>query len=122
MVIRDPDGASASAEAGRSAFVDAVLKDFSSRSQIAVSGEVRRFILTDVLVPDEVWAHELPDRAADLDRAFGILVEALAVAARALDLSERSTLTISDVGTSSGGPFYDVIHNSWNCPFPFVFC
>lgn len=124
------------AASGRSLFVNRVVEDFAARSRIAVSGEVRSFILSEVLVADDVWTKGLsalnasvpidPDRSRQiLDRTGLILTEALVEAAAKQfggSVPGGAELGISSVGTRFHGPFYEVIDLRWKCPFPFYFC
>ena len=125
MVIGvDTRTASAAAE-GRSSFVDYVLNDFVAETRIAVSDEVRDFILAHVLKSDDAWAKGVRKRAFDPDQTRRILTDALDAAAKrqfGYSVPGGAELDISSVGTSSKGAFYEVIHNYWKCPFPFIFC
>jgi hypothetical protein len=120
MGIRVASRAAAAAGESRSSFVDYVLNDFVARTRIAVSDEVRNFILADVLQPDDAWVKGLQANALDPDLTWRILTEALDVAAKRRP--EGAELGISSIGTSGEGAFYQVIHDHWNCPFPFIFC
>lgn len=120
MGIRVASRAAAAAGEGRSSFVDYVLNDFVARTRVAVSDEVHKFILNSVLQPDDAWVRGLKANELDPDLTCRILTGALEEAAKRQP--EKVRLDIPSVGTSSTGAFYDVIHNRWNCPFPFIFC
>jgi hypothetical protein len=112
--------AAAAAGEGRTSFVNYVLNDFVERTGMAVSEDVRSFILGEVLRSDRAWMAGLRRRQFNANHTAQILTEALNEAARAATASKE--LAISDVGTSKEGPFYIVIHDRWDCPFPFIFC
>lgn len=120
MGVRVASRAAAAAEFGRASFVDYVLNEFVARTRIAVSDEVRNFILDDVLQPDDAWVQGLKEHVLDPDLTRRILTEALDVAAKRRP--GGAEVDISSVGTSGEGAFYQVIHDHWNCPFPFIFC
>ncbi|MDT5058267.1 MAG: hypothetical protein QOF66_6633, partial [Mycobacterium sp.] len=106
--------AAVAAEEGRSAFVDYVVDDFVGRTRIAVSDEVRDFILADVLEPEDTWAKGLHARANGLKanafnpaRTYLILAEALDAAGAERQfggfVSGEAELDISSVGTRYEG-------------------
>jgi hypothetical protein len=120
MGVRVASRAAAAAGEGRSSFVDYVLNDFVAKNRIPVSDVVHNFILADVLQPDDAWVQGLKANTLDPDLTCRILIEALDHAAKGRP--EGAEMDMSSVGTSSEGAFYQVIHNHWNCPFPFIFC
>lgn len=120
MSIATRTRAAHAAGEGRSVFVDYAINDFVARTRMAVSDEVRSFILDEVLYPDDAWVRGLKERSFDPDTVAQILTEALNEAANAN--KEGHELGLSTVGTSAQGPFYTVIHDRWHCPFPFIFC
>jgi len=96
----------------RNNFVDSILTSYAVRSGSRVSDEVRAFMLTKVLEPDEVWS----TRGINEDRTRQILVECLNEFQAGSDVAESTDIE------RAYESFYIVIHDRWHCPFPFIFC
>lgn len=109
---------SAAAAAGRPTFVDTVLNNFVEATGISVEDEVRAFILEDVLHPEEQWQMSVAAGRLDADQVERILVECLRASSENTASRGADVLSVE----ASRSCFYHVIHDRWNCPFPFIFC
>jgi hypothetical protein len=107
--------ASAAAE-GRSPFLDRVLNDVVEQTGVEITDDVRDHILTDVLKSEDAWQLAIQQDKFDPDLAGGILSEGLILATSQIEC--RSTLRLEDARSA----LYEVIHDRWHCPFPFIFC
>jgi hypothetical protein len=111
----------AAAERGRSTFVDEVLNGLVVTGGIEVSDQVRDYILTEVLRPDDEWFNGLRDGRLDVDFTADVLRQALGES-----MSRQQPLLQGPHGPILGiegvdATFREVVA-SRNCMFPFWFC
>ena len=107
------EGVASSAADGRASFVDSVISDVSSQIGQAIPGEVRDFILSDVIRTENEWRDGLMTENLIQDK----LLKFWWGTERA---NERSARQLDDSFMRES--FYIVIHDRWHCPFPFFFC
>ena len=73
-----------------------------------------------VLAPDDKWNAAIREGTFDPDQTATILHSALRSALRESTRRQESIEVLSSGALKD--PFYTVIHDSYDCPFPFIFC
>jgi hypothetical protein len=103
--------------ADRGDFVADIVSNFE-RNRMAVASDVVAYIRGTVLVGDKEWEDGVRDGRIDLSQTHKILVEALEESGALADRVGRPMLDI----TLAEPTFVEVVHDRWNCPYPFLIC